>query len=355
MSSTRDDDLGELLSLLDLRPRRAQRRAGARSPSLSREQIIRAAIDLADSEGPEAISMRRIAGRLGVGAMTLYGYVADRDTLIARMINEVAAEMNVPDRPSGNWRHDLENVARSLKDICQRHSWLPAELGTVPFLIAPRLLAPAELVLAALQPLGADLQTSGAILRLLNNYVIGTTLREAAGPPGTSADGEADYQSAMAAYLQQHAMTGRYPLMTQLGRTVLDGTVLPPDQSFELGLQCLLDGIEVLLASKSRPDGLTGLGLAAAAAGPMSDWAGCPGPGPDRSRSLAVRRAGPPVRLAPGQPAAVAHDELGPGVLAQPEGLGQPSHRLRVRPPDAPALQAADRADAEPGPSASSC
>ena len=254
MSSSRDDEAGELLSLLDLRPRRAQRRAGARSPSLSREQIIRAAIELADSEGPEAISMRRIAGRLGVGAMTLYGYIADRDTLIARMINEVAGEMSVPARPSGDWRRDLEHVARSLKDICQRHSWLPAELGTVPFLIAPRLLAPAELVLAALQPLGADLQTSGAILRLLNNYVIGTTLREAAGPPDASADGQADYQSAMAAYLQQHAMTARYPLMTQLGRTVLDGTVLTPDRSFELGLQCLLDGVAALLASKDDPE-----------------------------------------------------------------------------------------------------
>ena len=126
--------------------------------------------------------MRRIATRLGIGAMTLYGYVADRDALIAHMINEVAAEVSLPGQPSGSWRADLELVARGLRDVCRRHPWLPAHLGTLPFLIAPRLLAPAELVLAALEPLGVDTQTSGAILRLLNNYVIGTALREGDGP-----------------------------------------------------------------------------------------------------------------------------------------------------------------------------
>ena len=107
------------------------RRSSARQPSLSREQIIRAAIDLADAEGPEAISMRRIAARLGVGAMTLYGYVADRDALLAYMINEVAAEMGPPRRPSVSWRADLELVARGFRDICRRHPWLPPQLGTI--------------------------------------------------------------------------------------------------------------------------------------------------------------------------------------------------------------------------------
>ncbi len=250
MSSTPDDaDAGgELPSLIDLLPRRGPRRPRARQPSLTRDQIIRAAIELADAEGAEAISMRRIAARLGVGAMTLYGYVADRDALLAYMINEVAAEMGPPGRPSGSWRADLELVARGLRDICRRHPWLPAQLGTLPFLIAPRLLAPAELVLAALEPLGIDLQTAGAVLRLLNNYVVGTTLREAADPPAASTDGTADYQSAMAAYLRQLAASGYYPLMSRLGLTVLDGSVLTADQSFDVGLQCLLDGIGALAA-----------------------------------------------------------------------------------------------------------
>ena len=80
-------------------PGERQAAPAARPASLSRRQIIQAAIELADAEGPEAISMRRIATRLRIGAMTLYGYVADRDALIAHMINEVAAEIRPP-RPA---------------------------------------------------------------------------------------------------------------------------------------------------------------------------------------------------------------------------------------------------------------
>jgi AcrR family transcriptional regulator len=261
MSSATDDQnvAGELPSLIDLLPRRRTPRPRARQTSLSREQIIRAAIELADADGPDAISMRRIAARLGVGAMTLYGHVADRDALIAHMINEVAAEMEMPARPSGNWRADLELVARSLRDTCRRHRWLPAELGTLPFLIAPLLLAPAELVLAALEPSGIDLQTAGAMLRLLNNYVIGTTLREAADPLAPATSSPPGYQQAMGAYLRQVGASGHYPLMSRLGLSVLDGTVLTADQSFEAGLQCLLDGISALVAQRAG-SGPTGPG-----------------------------------------------------------------------------------------------
>jgi AcrR family transcriptional regulator len=259
MSSTPDDaDAGgELPSLIDFLPRHGPRRSRAGQASLSREQIIRAAIELADADGAEAISMRRIAAQLGVGAMTLYGYVADRDALLAHMINEVAAEMQLPAGPSGRWRTDLELVAREFRDTCRRHPWLPAQLGTLPFLIASRLLAPAELVLAALEPQGIDLQTAGAVLRLLNNYVVGTTLREAADSPG--AEGPTGYQPAMAAYLRQLAASGRYPLMSSLGLTVLEGSVLTADQSFDVGLRCLLDGVGALVAqhtglSRPRPD-----------------------------------------------------------------------------------------------------
>jgi AcrR family transcriptional regulator len=251
-SPTVDSDPGsELSSLIDLLPKRAGGRSRARPATLTRPQIIQAAIDLADAEGADAITMRKIATRLGTGAMTLYGYVADRDALIAHMINQVAAEADPPAQTSGSWRADLELVARGLRDLCRRHPWLPAQLGTLPFLIAPRLLAPAEFVLAALEPNGLDIQTCGAILRALNNYVIGTALREATDQPRASTDTLAAYQTAMAAYLRQVAATGQYPLMSALGQDLLDGTTLTPGQSFDVGLHCLLDGIAALIAGQS--------------------------------------------------------------------------------------------------------
>jgi hypothetical protein len=79
---------------------------------------------------------------------------------------------------------------------------------------------------------------------------IGTALREATDRPPAGTQDQADYQSAMAAYLQQVAASGHYPLMSKLGLTVFDGSDLTTDQSFDIGLQCLLDGIGVLIAKR---------------------------------------------------------------------------------------------------------
>jgi AcrR family transcriptional regulator len=253
MSSTSDDarDAGEVPSLIDLLPRRKPRRSRARQAALSREQIVKAAVALADAEGADAISMRRIAADLGVGAMTLYGYVADREALIGHMINQVSIEGGRPGRPSGIWRADLELVARRFRAVCLRHPWLPAVLGTRPFLLSPTLLGWAEFVLATLEPHGLDLPTAAAALRLVNNYVLGTTLRDASDAQAASTEQSPVYQAAVASYLQQLSATGRYPHMSRMTQIIAEGRDLSPDQSFDVGLQCLLDGIGTLIAQTS--------------------------------------------------------------------------------------------------------
>ena len=208
---------------------------------------MRAAIELADAEGPEAISMRRIAGRLGVGAMTLYGYVADRDALLAHMIDEVVAEMGEPGRPSGSWRADLELLARRFRDLNIRHAWLPAEMGTTPFVISARLVAWADFILAALDLPGIGIETAGAVLRAVNNYVVGMSLREATESRSAGLR-DAGYQAAVASYLRQLAANDRYPHMGKLALAVAEGRDLSAEQSFELGLTCLLEGIGALIA-----------------------------------------------------------------------------------------------------------
>lgn len=247
-SADRDDS--ELLPLIDLLPRRRAGRRRTRVASLSRERIVQTAIELADAEGPEAISMRRIAAELDAGAMTVYGYVADRDALLAYMLDEALAEMVIPDRPSGDWRADLELLARRLRAVCQRHAWLPLLLGSSPYLLAPRVIPAIEFCLAALEPFGMDVQHAGAVLRLLNNYVVGATLREAteAGSVGRRGD-SAGYQAAVETYLHQVISRGRYPAFGRLAQIVLDGRDLDPDESFDLGLQCLLDGVGARLTS----------------------------------------------------------------------------------------------------------
>lgn len=240
-----DPDLGSLVDLLHSRRTKRARRGG--QPTLSREEIVRAAMRLADAEGQEATSMRRIAAELGAGTMTLYGYVADREALHAAMLDEALGEIELPDRADG-WREQLQVAARQLRAVCRRHPWVAQLLGTTPVFYAPRWLRTLEFSLAALEPFGMDVRRAAALVRLVNNYVVGTTLRETSEIRASGPDEDpAARQAAVTAYLRQVVASGRYPAFSQLARAMLDGRDLAPDENFEIGLRCLLDGVEAEL------------------------------------------------------------------------------------------------------------
>ena len=90
-----------------------------RDRGLSRAEIVRAAIAVADAEGPEAISMRRIAREVRAGVMSLYWYVSSKEELLDLMLDAIEAEIEVPD-PSGDWRADLGVFAHRTRDSLRR-------------------------------------------------------------------------------------------------------------------------------------------------------------------------------------------------------------------------------------------
>ncbi|MFB7509200.1 TetR/AcrR family transcriptional regulator [Streptomyces broussonetiae] len=90
----------------------------------SRAEITAAAVELADREGMEAVSMRRVASVLGTGAASLYRYVATRDDLLDLMTDSTASEYSLT-APSGDWQADLLAIARQARQIMRRHPWLP--------------------------------------------------------------------------------------------------------------------------------------------------------------------------------------------------------------------------------------
>src|SRR4051812_34638284 len=119
------------------RPRRQGRRAetaeqpiwtrpepGERRPAYTREKIAETAIAIADAEGFEAVSMRRIATELGAGTMTLYYYVRTKDELIALMDDAIMGELIIPDdEPPDGWRDGLSEIARRTHGLFLKHPW----------------------------------------------------------------------------------------------------------------------------------------------------------------------------------------------------------------------------------------
>jgi AcrR family transcriptional regulator len=120
------------LSPLSPRERQRQRRVHEhverggpprrRDRGLTRDEIVAAAISIADAEGVEAVTMRRIARELGAGAMSLYWHVAAKEELQDLMLEAINAEIQVPE-PSGDWRADLRAFARSARAAVLRHQW----------------------------------------------------------------------------------------------------------------------------------------------------------------------------------------------------------------------------------------
>ena len=118
------------LDVIWLRPGQA---AVGRRAQRNIAEITAAAIEVADREGLDALSMRRLAAELGTGAASLYRYVATREDLLDLMTDETATEFDFP-APSGDWQADLLSLARQARGIMRRHTWLPAVVITQPVL-----------------------------------------------------------------------------------------------------------------------------------------------------------------------------------------------------------------------------
>ncbi|MFG1791837.1 TetR/AcrR family transcriptional regulator [Nocardia sp. NPDC049149] len=223
-----------------------QRAPSRRAPSVAR--IVDTAIDLADSEGLDAVSMRRVATALASGTASLYRYVASRDDLVDLMIDAVHGK-NAPPALTGDWRADLTAVAAHLRATLVRHPWLGSELTGRPALGANSL----RLQDVALTAAGAhtrDITLAAAIVDTVHAYVFGAVAQQLADERAQHRTGltEVEWQQAVAPYLHEVLAGGEYP---EFGRRVRDAVDPDADQRFEFGLNCVLDGIAARAAGIS--------------------------------------------------------------------------------------------------------
>ncbi len=229
---------------------RIERPAAAPRSVLSHEQIAAAAIELADAEGLESVSMRRLAAKLGVAAMALYRYVTSKQELLELMVDAAYAEsqQGLPPEPCGDWRGVLRAMAHANRARLHRHPWLGQAYSQALTALTPHQLAGAEHVLQALEPLGLDPDSALAIMDTVNEYSRGAASREVTLLQIMKREGWDSLEDVRAA-LRPNMMwlmnTGRYP---QFLRWVREAERKDDDDwRFEFGLECVLDGIAARL------------------------------------------------------------------------------------------------------------
>ncbi|MFJ6940527.1 TetR/AcrR family transcriptional regulator [Streptomyces sp. NPDC101132] len=213
-------------------PRRGRR------PAYSREAITAAAVGLADAEGLEAVSMRKVAAQVGAGVMSLYSYAPDKETLLDLMVDHVSGELPATGTLTGDWRADLKAVAHLQRALMLRHRWLPAALATrrVP---GPNTLAFLEHVLAALRPTGLDGAAKLEVFAQLTGFVAGHVGHEIAQAAAAQSPGQAALE---ARYLAAVAADGHHPELAEA--LAAPGRPVTPEATFTRFLNRLVDGLD---------------------------------------------------------------------------------------------------------------
>lgn len=242
---------------------------GVTPPTCKRAEIVAAAVRIADAEGVDAVSMRRLADELGVATMTPYSHVASKDELLDLMRDAVAAEMILPEPIPADWREALRAIALRTRNAFEAHPWC---LDATPRRPRARInrLRHVEQSIGIVLRLGVEPKESRAILMSIDDYVVGYCHRARSrqrmlaslGPEAKQAplhqihDPDPEVAAAIEA--------GELPIIKKItGRPNRKHPFgVPPDSGFEPGLDWLLDGIEAAVtAAAEDPDAPPPLGL----------------------------------------------------------------------------------------------
>ncbi|MGR3485233.1 MAG: TetR/AcrR family transcriptional regulator [Paracoccaceae bacterium] len=207
--------------------------------SLTPDGIVDAAMALADAEGLEALSMRKVAGALGVTAMSLYNHVADKEALLDRMLERVVSRIEVGET-GAPWRQMLARRAASLRAALLRHPWAPSLILT-RVVLGPAVLREAEATLACLHAAGFDTAQADWARNAVESHVYGYVIQEISLPVAPEA-----YRETAGHYAPQIDASA-YPHFHRAALDVAEGRY-DGRTEFEFGLTLVLDGLERWMA-----------------------------------------------------------------------------------------------------------
>jgi AcrR family transcriptional regulator len=229
------------------RDRAAERRERGRERTrarhgLSADAIVETALRIADEDGLEAVSMRRIASELRVGTMSLYHHVGDKDELLELMADTISAELIVPGEILGDWRAALRAIAHHTRDTFLRHPWLIDTAGQRP-LVTPNQLRHIEQSIAIVADLDVDRDTAIGMVMAVDDYTIGYVFRRSRFGGDRPAATERDRERVRALL-----DTGEFPRLAAVYRDQEDLT--PPGDTFDRGLEWMFAGMQAVLDAR---------------------------------------------------------------------------------------------------------
>lgn len=218
------------------------------------EAVVDAATALADQEGLEGVSMRRVAQHLGVSPMTLYTYVPGKAELVDLMLDATYRRLPLQDTAGQPWRTRLLAVADENRALYLAHPWASA-VSTLRPPLGPGLMAKYEHELAALEGLGlSDLEMDDALTYLLT--FVQANARASADTRAAQLDStmnDEQWWAANAPLLNQVLDEDAYPLAVRVGTAAgaAQGSAHDPDRAYRYGLERLLDGLAALIDQRS--------------------------------------------------------------------------------------------------------
>ncbi|WP_412517402.1 GntR family transcriptional regulator [Actinomadura madurae] len=214
-----------------------------------RTRLLQAAIAIADVEGIEAVSIRRLGAQLGVRPMSLYQSITSKEELLMQMADHVFGEVTLPPEGPEGWREKLEFIAYAEWELCRRHLWLPKIVSFKRPLFAPNMMAHTEWVLRALDGLGLSMEMRMREALTIHLIAVAT---------GSSLAEEDDIENSTGISLYHWNLTPQvrerktsnltqFPLISAVPR----GTAKDLEGLFEYSLARHLDGLAAMLANRS--------------------------------------------------------------------------------------------------------
>jgi len=228
--------------------RRAEQRERGRTRTdarrwLNADAIVETALRIADRDGFDAVSMRNVASDLGVGTMSLYHHVADKEELLERMSDAVAGEVVMPRGVPAHWRDALREIAHRTYASFMQHPWLIETAGKRP-LVTPNHLRHIEQSISVVAALDVDRETAMAMVMATDDYTVGHVFRRRSfgdrGRPDVTPEDEQRMRDMLA--------TGEFPRLAEVIGQNED--LAPPPDTFEAGLEWLFDGMEAVLEAR---------------------------------------------------------------------------------------------------------